>query len=364
MQAIDVASFTHDSGFMWAVDLPYGIPMGDDYRDGCRSGLRVLEDGVELPHPHAGHGAIRDIGQGRYAHWEWSLHFSTSDNSDPRGNGRRYSLLVEDGVGTDWSAEGRQAIYALQVAFDWYHQLRLRGIDIRGKTVLELGPGRDFAAQLVLAGAGAQMIVADRFLAPWTPRHADIYRRVARLLGDGFDGGPLLRAAEQEGHDGCLVAIDQPAEALTAIADGSVDVVLSNAVLEHLVDLGRAAQELARITRVGGHNLHRVDLRDHHDFARPLEHLLLTEAEFARSQVNPAAPHHRGCQWRSSQFADAFTAASFRLRQFDETLFPSAEYLEEFMARLRRSDSPYRDWPPEQLAAIGLFIWACRQNGD
>jgi radical SAM protein with 4Fe4S-binding SPASM domain len=52
----------------------------------------LLEDGVPLPFPSALHDDIRREGSGRYSFWGDTLYFSTSDNSDPARNGRRYEL--------------------------------------------------------------------------------------------------------------------------------------------------------------------------------------------------------------------------------------------------------------------------------
>jgi hypothetical protein len=58
-------------------------------RDGLSS-LVVLEDGRPLQGAGALHDEIRQLGCGRYSHWGDTLYFSTSDNSDPAGNGRAY----------------------------------------------------------------------------------------------------------------------------------------------------------------------------------------------------------------------------------------------------------------------------------
>ena len=56
----------------------------------------LLEDGRPLSSPHANHEEIRKIGKGRYNHWtETMILFSASDNTDPRTNGRRYTLVSE-----------------------------------------------------------------------------------------------------------------------------------------------------------------------------------------------------------------------------------------------------------------------------
>jgi lysophospholipase L1-like esterase len=57
-----------------------------------RSSLVLLEDGHPLPVPHALHEEIRRVGLGRYSHWGDGLIFSSSDGTDPRINGRRYSV--------------------------------------------------------------------------------------------------------------------------------------------------------------------------------------------------------------------------------------------------------------------------------
>jgi hypothetical protein len=54
------------------------------------SAAQVLEDGQPLSLGNARHAEIREIGNGGYSFWDAYLLFSTSDNTDPRTNGRRY----------------------------------------------------------------------------------------------------------------------------------------------------------------------------------------------------------------------------------------------------------------------------------
>lgn len=56
------------------------------------SNLRLTENGVPLGPPHSPHDEIRALGEGRYSHWGDAVWFSTSDNSDPRTNGRAYAI--------------------------------------------------------------------------------------------------------------------------------------------------------------------------------------------------------------------------------------------------------------------------------
>ena len=56
------------------------------------SSLLLFEDGRPLGPAHAPHDEMRALGGGRFSHWGAHLYFTTSDNSDPRSNGRRYTV--------------------------------------------------------------------------------------------------------------------------------------------------------------------------------------------------------------------------------------------------------------------------------
>jgi hypothetical protein len=55
--------------------------------------LMLLEDDTPLNAPHTAHDEIRRLGRGRYSHWGRYIYFSTSDNTDPRRNGRLYKVV-------------------------------------------------------------------------------------------------------------------------------------------------------------------------------------------------------------------------------------------------------------------------------
>lgn len=52
----------------------------------------LYENGVPLPWPKVTHEEIRQRGEGRYSFWYSAVYFSTTDNSDPRTNGRQYTI--------------------------------------------------------------------------------------------------------------------------------------------------------------------------------------------------------------------------------------------------------------------------------
>jgi len=239
----------------------------------------------------------------------------------------------------------------------------VRGIsdDIRERSVLELGPGINFGSSLVLACHGARVLVADRFLAPWQdPYHPSFYRALNAWLADNrlsLDRTPLTRIISTNAYPRHLpIQVHAPAERLAGLADCTVDIVLSNAVLEHVINLAAVAAELYRVTKPGGLGIHQVDFRDHRDFAHPLEYLLLGDAEFGA--MFRRSHGECGSQIRHEDLTEQFRCAGFEILHFDANMFAEDRYLDDFLPRLRGTASRYREVPRETLAIISgrLFL--------
>jgi len=93
---LDAAQMVHSQNFMYQHPLPLSRYEGDDNRFPEWSRWRLCEDGVEVGTPHSTGADIESIGTGFYSHWYNYLNFSSSDNSDPRSNGRTYTLENPD----------------------------------------------------------------------------------------------------------------------------------------------------------------------------------------------------------------------------------------------------------------------------
>lgn len=89
--------FKKETGHAWFMTAP-------DPADGL---VRVFEDGKPLAHAQVSHADIREIGGGRYSHWDYPtgprVLFSTSDNSDPNTNGRNYEMRADHAISTSIS---------------------------------------------------------------------------------------------------------------------------------------------------------------------------------------------------------------------------------------------------------------------
>lgn len=81
-------------GFVNVARLPDSFSASADDQTDERSPLLLLEDAKLLGPRHYPFTFVRDIGRGVYVHFREWLWFSTSDNSDPRTNGRTYEVLL------------------------------------------------------------------------------------------------------------------------------------------------------------------------------------------------------------------------------------------------------------------------------
>ncbi|HMF10922.1 MAG TPA: methyltransferase domain-containing protein [Gemmataceae bacterium] len=368
--------FRHEGGDCYSAGLPALLRYADDESVSHRSTLALYEDGLPLQQPHCSINAIRELGIGRYAHWEDRLYFSTTDNSDPNINGRDYDYSIspwlyrrrvhrpelDPGLPVnhrkrDCTEEKFRAdvAYALSNGRDVIAAIQRLGMSVAGKTFLEIGPGINMGCPLVVAAYGAKPIVVDRFLAPWDRSyHGQFYARLREELkrtDPGADVRPLTAVLEARGYpEDVIRRISAPLET-APLPDGHCDFVRSNAVLEHVFDLDASFSQLYRVTRPGGYHLHQVDFRDHRNFDRPLEYLLISERDFAATFEEA----HSGCgnRWRVEEMTERFLAAGFELMNFHPTEFVKSEYLRTFVPRLRRCGSRYRDWPEDKLQVLG-----------
>ena len=93
---LPIRLISHETGFCFHVTLAEFSAEADDMDHPTRSILRVYEDFEPLGSPHQIHDDIRQEGRGRFSHWNETVYFSSSDNTDPRTNGRQYTV-VRDG---------------------------------------------------------------------------------------------------------------------------------------------------------------------------------------------------------------------------------------------------------------------------
>ena len=245
-------------------------------------------------------------------------------------------------------ADVSYAVSVVNAMFEWINR---RDFAPDEGAVLELGPGYNFGPALILASHGARVSVADRFLAKWDNNYHPAFYRCLLSRWDRKNAA-IKAVIDSNSHNAALHCVEEPAESMPSFPDGYFSTVISNAVLEHISDPKAVAKELARVTSIGGINYHQVDFRDHDDFSRPLEFLLMTESNFAEDSAHRF--NERGTRLRPGDYRDLFQSAGFDVRM-EANCFVDAHYLDEFVPRLRRSTSTRRDIEMEKLKAVCAF---------
>jgi SAM-dependent methyltransferase len=317
------------------------------------------------------------------------------DHADLENVGRDEALLLE-AVRANVNRNDRALYNLLHVFRLVRHLARLADLDLRGKTFLEMGCSREPGLPLVLLLHGCRRYYGNNVLPldDWLP---EAYARlVALLLSSLCDVAPgrldEIATTADDSQRGrvvrlradCFVPLAPlPAEDIP-LTDGSVDVVFSASVLEHVRRPREVIAACHRLLRPGGHCLHAIDLRDHADFSRPLEFLKWSEDEY---QSRTGGPENRV---RAGEFLEIFADAGFeilaaRLRDTDlklngagttdlvdllltpfEALCPRKS-LDEVVPLVdeaqRASFAPtFRDRSLQDLSALGLLVVARKRT--
>jgi SAM-dependent methyltransferase len=248
--------------------------------------------------------------------------------------------------------------YAIQITQVYLDQLVKRGIAVGTLDYLEIGPGTDFAPQLVLAGLGAKVTLADQYLADWDEDyHPDFYNRfLEQWSGPGT--GAVEAVIDKGGYDGVVRLVAEPAERMRSLSDDSFNFIQSNAVLEHFVDLEATVAELARVTRTGGIHAHQIDFRFYRNFDRPLDHLLMDAESYTKFRLEDKGNH--GTSIRMPEVIEIFTPY-FWLWETEINTVTSLEYAQQIWQQLP-PDSRYKTWRPQVLSAVSGRLWLMRKD--
>jgi hypothetical protein len=219
-----------------------------------------------------------------------------------------------------WSARDveRSVQYVLDVIRNWDTGFREAGITdwIRGRSVIELGPGPDLGTGLILLARGARCYLAvDRFLliGSTPPQFYDALldriadepdveraRRALQMFRDGIPEGDLRYALLPEGPEPAG-APDVPAP----------DLWLSQATLEHVSDPLPLSRLITSWCSEDAIALHHVDAATHTPWIREADPLNILR--YPESLYNALSFTGSPNRWRSSRYVDCFQSIGWEL---------------------------------------------------
>lgn len=250
-----------------------------------------------------------------------------------------------------------QVQYVSQGVSSYLSWVDVAASDLAGKSILMIGPGQDLYSSMVFAGHGAQVYIAEKYPIAWNEQfHPKFYQQLQQLLQRDFpaaDATSLQTVIASRQHETVpqLSMLNCGLEEISALADNSIDISLSNAVFEHLYDVEQAIHELFRVTRPGGTGYHQIDFRWHRDFDNPLEYCTFTEEAFL--DIAADCNYECGNRLRYSEFQAFFEQAGFVVDDFQGNLFSKPGYVEAIRPRLQ---SYYQTMPFDALHTLsGLF---------
>jgi SAM-dependent methyltransferase len=257
---------------------------------------------------------------------------------------------------------------------------------LRGRRVLEIGPGETIGVALRFIGAGAAQVTAvDKFVPLQT---SDFHRELYRSLSGQFDDDGRRDIADAiDLRDGVRLNPERLSyqyksidAAATEIAPASVDVIVSNAVLEEIYDLDGTFAALDRVLKPGGRQVHVIDLRDYGMFSKygfhPLEFLTVSDRIYPYMVGASGQPNRRLIDYyRRTLGALGYDTTIYvtwvlgqkrPLREYQTTLQYGVDYADENL-NLLRSIRPrllprYQQLSDDDLLVEGILVVAVKHN--
>jgi SAM-dependent methyltransferase len=226
---------------------------------------------------------------------------------------------------------------------------------LKGKVVLEYGPGDILGVALLLYAHGSAFVrCVDRFP---LERISDTNAAVYRALIDSLQGEARERARSAFQEPGRPESGFVPEKVQYAVSrDGlarepaAYDLVISRAVLEHVNRLDLTLADIAGSLRKDGVSVHCVDLRSHGlDQRKPLDFLSWSDAAYGLMYSSKGFPN----RWRVDKYREWVERTGLRFINLVPTELLTAAQVDDVFDELA---DRFRGVPREDLRWLGFWM--------
>lgn len=141
---------------------------------------------------------------------------------------------------------------------------------IKGKIIIELGPGNSFInAYNFLMNGAEKVVLVDKFSRHMkSKKQKKFFQNEIDFIKRKYNRKvlPFIKESELDSHKIQFIEGD----VVNLNFKSKFDLITSISVFEHVKDVKRTIKKLSEILKTGGLMYHKIDLRDHYNFNKPL----------------------------------------------------------------------------------------------
>jgi hypothetical protein len=229
-----------------------------------------------------------------YANWRLSRRYRRGEIETQHGSTHRGKTVAES------------LAYILAQFRDYLRYSGLREQDLRGKRVLELGPGDNAGVALKFLAAGAARVVCvDKFSSTRDPaQQRQIYlalrESLPRAQRSAFEAAIRIEREVEIVEERLLtvhgLGLEESAASVLA-HEPPFDLIVSRAVIEEIYDPEPVFRASDSLLAPGGYVLHKIDLGDYGMFSdsgmHPLTFLTIPEFLYRRMARDSGIPNRK-----------------------------------------------------------------------
>jgi SAM-dependent methyltransferase len=228
-------------------------------------------------------------------------------------------------------------------------------MSLKDKIILEIGPGNFLINGLIYLSHGARKVyLIDKYKHLFWDQHDIAFHK---LIIDKITRSNMpysreaLKAVVFEENavkfDREKIIFKQEDVKHLSLESDSIDIIFSNAVLEHVPRLKEAVDEMSRVLKPGGIGVHEIDLRDHFSSDNPLK--LLSYPDWLWIMMTSNRPGFTN-RLRFTDYIDLFNKAYFTI----EKQYIQLEY-EGDLSEIK-INKKFQKYTPDNLKILTFWI--------